>query len=149
MGSLGNGDAWRSPSEMHQNRAAPAGALLAPGGDRGPDSLAGSLGAPLNSCRRLRAGPGQGGEPLGAPRGRRKPAASPPQARRKSLKLAGWGPREPPGGAPEPCGSGTRPRNGFPHNKQKRLQPSLSALGAWAFFIPCSVPQLPCSCSWA
>ena len=39
-------------------------------------------------------------------------AASPPQARRKSLKLAGWGPREPPGVGPEPRGSWARPRDG-------------------------------------
>ena len=59
MGSLGDGDAWMSPSEMHQNRAAPAGALPAPGGDGGLDSLAGSLGAPLKLLPTLETPPGR------------------------------------------------------------------------------------------
>lgn len=65
-----------APSGMHQNQAPPAGASPAPRGGRGPDSLAGILGAPL----RLRltpppAGPRQEGEPFGARRGRREPTA--------------------------------------------------------------------------
>ena len=96
---------WMSPSEMHQNRAAPAGALPAPGGDRGPDSLAGSLGAPLKLELTSPGWPVPGGRAARSPQGA-------PQAHRKSLTLAGWGPREPPGVGPEPRGSWARPRDG-------------------------------------
>lgn len=73
-----------SPSEMRQNRAGPAGVLPAPGGDRGPDSLAGSLGARVKLVPTPPGWPGPGRRAARSPQGA-------PQAHRKSLKLAGVG----------------------------------------------------------
>ena len=139
MGSLGDGDAWMSPSEMHQNGAAPAGALPAPGGDGGLDSLTGSLGAPLKLVWTFSGWPVPGGRAARSPQGA-------PQAHRKSLKLTGWGPRDP-GVGPEPRGSWARPRDGssspgISFSAQQTETPSAQPVRAWSvgFFHPLLSP---------
>ena len=144
---------WSCADVTFRDAAEPSSACRsAPGAWRGPRT--GQSGGQSRSARPTRA------DASGLARARKESRSEPPGGAASpphEPQTRGGGDQASHGeGGPSPAAPGLGPSMGlhlqgflFPHNKQKRHQLNQSALGAWAFFIPCSVPSCSAICSWA